>query len=114
VISIAVSIQKQKVPFTVVAGKWLKENTDPNALIYTSRYSEIYLYSERKCISPINTQNHSEMAYHILSKNADYVIAHPDDSRLAWLLDAEEVPNFLIVEYKDDVLELIVFSVVKK
>ena len=114
VISIAVSIQKQKVPFTVVAGKWLKENTDLNALVYTSRYSEIYLYSERKCISPINTLNHSEMAYHILSKNADYVIAHPDDSRLSWLLDDEEVPIFLIVEYKDDVLELIIFSVVKR
>jgi 4-amino-4-deoxy-L-arabinose transferase-like glycosyltransferase len=112
VISVATSIQRQEIPFTVIAGKWLKENTDPDATIYTSLYSEIYVYSERKCIAPLSTTDHSKMINHILSKEVDFIVAHPADSRLSWLSDQnEEVPNILIIEYKDDDLKLIIFSV---
>jgi len=110
-ISIMTSIQNQEIRYTVIAGKWLKENTNADAIIYTSLYSEIYVYSERKCILPIATANHSKMINHILSEEVDFVVAHPADSRLSWLFDQEEVPNMLIIEYKDDDLKLIIFSV---
>jgi len=113
IISVVISIQRQEIPYTVVAGEWLKENTNPNATIYTSLYAEIYVYSERKCIRPIETANHSEMINHILSQEVDYVVAHPADSRLSWLLDEKEVPNILITVYKDEDLNLIIFSVAK-
>jgi len=113
VISVVTSIQRQEIPFTVIAGKWLKENTNADAIIYTSRYSEIYVYSERECIPPISTANHSKMISHILSAQVDFVVAHPTDSRLSWLFDQnEEVPDILKTEYKDDDLKLIIFSVV--
>ena len=112
VISVMTSIQKQEIPFTVIAGKWLKENTDADAIIYTSLYSEIYVYSERKCIAPLSTTNNSKMITHMLSNEVDFVVAHPADSRLSWLLDQnEEVPNILTIEYKDDDLKLTIFSV---
>jgi len=95
-----------------MCGKWLKENTDADAIIYTSLYSEIYAYSERKCIAPLSTTNHSKMITHMLSNEVDFVVAHPADSRLSWLLDQnEEVPNILTIEYKDDDLKLTIFSV---
>jgi hypothetical protein len=113
VISVVTSIQKQEIPYTVIAGKWLKENTNADAIIYTSLYAEIYVYSERKCIPPIKTANHSKMINHILSQEVDYVVVHPADSRLSWLLDDEEVPNILITAYTDEGSKLIIFSVAK-